>query len=28
VTQTVAVVRDNWKTISNPQGEFWLTPLT
>ncbi len=23
VTQTVAVVRDNWKTISNPQGEFW-----
>jgi hypothetical protein len=23
VTQTVAVVRDNWKTISYPQGEFW-----
>ena len=23
VTQTVAVMRDNWKTISNPQGEFW-----
>ena len=23
VTQTVAVVGDNWKTISNPQGEFW-----
>src|ERR1035437_10353085 len=23
VTQTVAVMRDNWKTISNPQGKFW-----
>jgi len=23
VTQTVAVVRENWKTISNPSGEFW-----
>jgi len=23
VTQTVTAVRANWKTISNPQGEFW-----
>ena len=23
VTQTVAVVRENWKTIANPPGEFW-----
>ena len=23
VTQTVAIVRENWKTISNPEGEFW-----
>jgi len=23
VAQTVAVIRDKWKTISNPPGEFW-----
>jgi hypothetical protein len=23
VAQTVTIVRENWKTISNPQGEFW-----
>jgi hypothetical protein len=23
VAQTVTVVREGWKTISNPQGEFW-----